>query len=1818
MRTFILSLSRVLQTGYRRLTAHAWLSSGTFWATLLLCLTFYISALVGLALHFPKSLVYFVWPPSVVLLVALLLAPPRIWWIFALTLFPVHMLVEWRIVAAPLGSIALFYAVVWAQALAGALCVARFARRPLYLTSLRNLVVFLLAGAGVAALAEGVTFVAVLLPTSPDLAIGLTFAQIFLAELLTMLVLAPALLAGWAVVERTWLASLETTDNSGVHGWLKTIQSDLGRWLDVRGWGRALEASLLALGLLGVGLIAFGGYVPFPSTLPALLYAVLPLLLWAAVRFGTGGTSLALCGLTLLSIIYAIHGRGPFSTFSTTADLFSLQLFFIAISIPLLVLAVLMYERRQAQEGLQQSEARYRAVVQNFPHGAVLLFDTQLRHLFADGQGVRENEWLAQAAAGGTVWDAFPTPLAAGLVPRYQAAIAGIPATFDLRANERTYYVQTLPVHQIQGTVGMAVLQDVTEQRRAEALVELDRAKTVFFSNVSHELRTPLTLLLGPAADALADREEPLPPRQRERLELIQRGGLRLHKLVNSLLDFSRIEAGRIQATYEPTDLPTLTAELASTFRSAAERAGLELVVACPPLTPLVEPVYVDREMWEKIVLNLLSNALKFTFDGTITVSLRPVDALPGAQRTTLVECEVHDTGTGIPAEELPHLFERFHRVEGARARTQEGTGIGLALVWELVRLHGGTVRARSTVGVGSTFTVAIPTGCGHLPADRIRDASHRDVRPPGSAGDDMVLGAAPYVEEALRWLPYAVEPAAVTSDVALVNTTMDSTRGVAGDKLPTDLSEAQGEHAGPPGHAAVSETTEPGTANTEALILVADDNADLRAYLTRLLGARWTVEGAADGISALAAARARPPDLVLADVMMPGLDGFALLRALRADSALRAIPVLLLSARVGEEATVEGLEAGADDYLIKPFTARELVARVQAHLELTHLRREAAEQAAQLQAIFEAQADGVAVFDLQGRFLRTNQALAQLFGYDASSSYTARPFAERAQRVLLFNEQGERIPAEQYPHWRVLRGELLAGASAMEARMRRLDGREIWISTTGAPIRSQDGQRTGVVLVTRDVTARRALEQQIYGQASELEAIFAAMADGVLVHDAEGHVVRVNQAYHHLLGLSADPDYVTQPLQERVRHLRVLDEHGQPISLEDSASQRVLRGEVLQGSTSRDVQMHTLDGRDIWVNTSGAPMHGPDGQITGVILISRDITVRRQLELRLAQQERLYRTLVENSPDVIARFDRDLRYLYVNPAIRRAFPIPPEAYLGKTNTELGWPEAVYAPVHRAIAQVFATGQSCTLEEIDDTTHPEHWYQARFVPEIAADDTVASVLTITTEITELKRTEEALREATAAAETARQREEQRRREAERREEIAESLRGVLAVLNSNRTLQEVLDHVVRQVGQLLGSEAAAIFAGDRNDVARGNTSASSAPLAETLTLQAAHGLHLARRRGLTQQAYSRLPFGHTAVQKALMSRQPVVVLRSGEPMLVGPAEDGAATGASIPVERGALPAPYQALLVVPIRVYDEVYGCLLLFSAMPRRFVDEEVALSLAYADQAGLAIANARLQAHIEQEAIAAERNRLARELHDTVTQDIFAASLLAESIPRNWQTQRAVAEASLQQLHGLTGGALAGLRVLLLELRPAELERMPLPQLLRQLGAAMSTRAAVAIAVEVEETNDRDGRDGAAAILPVEVKVALYRIAQEALTNAAKHAAARSIAVRLRTAPTGGLVLEIADDGRGFDLEAIPSGHFGLTMLRERAQAVGATVRVQSHPGQGTIVVVEWKPDRTNAPAPGEEAAHERVRTRTRAIARSRGSANSRPDRR
>jgi signal transduction histidine kinase len=494
----------------------------------------------------------------------------------------------------------------------------------------------------------------------------------------------------------------------------------------------------------------------------------------------------------------------------------------------------------------------------------------------------------------------WPEPVARALVLPLKAAGVAAPAGFlivgistraELDDRYRSFF--ELAGGQISAALADAAAYE-TERRRAEALAEIDRAKTAFFSNVSHEFRTPLTLILGPVEELAADPRLASP--QLERVALIHRNALRLQKLVNSLLDFSRIEAGRMPSAFQATDLTALTRELAAGFAPAIESAGLRFVIETEPG---LDPVYVDPEQWERIVLNLLSNAFKYTLEGEVRLHLKRDDGH--------AVLEVQDTGIGIAAADLPRIFERFHRIEGSSGRSVEGSGIGLALVQELVRLHGGEVSVQSQPGRGSTFRVRLPFGRAHLPGDRIAengvDTAH---------GEQPRRLAATFVQESLQWRrPPSEEVAAA----------------VATPAVPLAVTERR-------------------FASTfGARLVLADDSADMRAHLRSILAPHYRLETVADGRAALAALRRESADLLLSDVMMPGLDGFGLLRAVREDAALGATPVILLSARAGEEARVEGLDAGADDYLIKPFSARELLARVGALLELVRMRRESAQR---------------------------------------------------------------------------------------------------------------------------------------------------------------------------------------------------------------------------------------------------------------------------------------------------------------------------------------------------------------------------------------------------------------------------------------------------------------------------------------------------------------------------------------------------------------------------------------------------------------------------------------------------------------------------------------------------------------------------------------------------------------------------------------------------------------------------------------------------------------------------------------------------------
>lgn len=408
-----------------------------------------------------------------------------------------------------------------------------------------------------------------------------------------------------------------------------------------------------------------------------------------------------------------------------------------------------------------------------------------------------------------------------------------------------------------------------------------------------------------------------------------------------------------------------------------------------------------------------------------------------------------------------------------------------------------------------------------------------------------------------------------------------------------------------------------------------------------------------------------------------------------------------------------------------------------------------------------------------------------------------------------------------------------------------------------------------------------------------------------------------------------------------------------------------------------------------------------------------------------------------------------------------------------------------------------------------------------------------------------------------AKQTLEQRVEERTREIERRRQVAEGLRDILAILNSNRSLNEILDYILVQASRSLGAEAVAIYRLESEG--------------ELLSIQAARGLD----PGYVADA--NIPVGQSVTGQAVLKRQPVTL---SDVTTVSPDDD-----LSLDRQRRALlerlGSHYRALLAAPLKD-GEVYGAITLYYHEPRAFADEEIRLAVAFSDQVALAIQNAQLRTQVEQTAVAAERSRLARELHDSVTQILFSASLMAEVLPVVWERDRVEGQQALEEMRELTRGALAEMRTLLMELRPTALIKAKLDDLLRQLAEGVIGRARVPVTLKVE---------GQGA-LSSDVHIALYRIAQEALNNVAKHAEASQATVGLYYAPpalrvsppleggTGreGVELRISDDGCGFDMDQVSPDHLGLGIMRERAEGIGATLTIESQPGHGTQVVVTW----------------------------------------
>jgi PAS domain S-box-containing protein len=750
-------------------------------------------------------------------------------------------------------------------------------------------------------------------------------------------------------------------------------------------------------------------------------------------------------------------------------------------------------------------------------------------------------EWL-----GGRTTGPFPEPPKNAMVLPLRISgqpeifgfiVAGISARRALDLEYLSFYDLLANTY---NTAVSSVYAYVQEQNRAEALAAIDRSKTAFFSNVSHEFRTPLTLMLGPLDDIL--NKESLSEEIKAPLDAVHRNAVRLLKLVNNLLDYSRVEAGRAQAAYQQLDLAELTTDLASSFRSIIEKAGMTLSVDCREIT---SQVYADRQMWEKIVLNLLSNAFKYTLQGSIEVSLK--------QEGNFAVLDLKDTGVGIPEKELPHMFERFHRIENSAGRTHEGTGIGLSLVHELVQLHGGTISVQSVEGEGSTFTVKIPLGSAHLPQEHVLDKA-KDV-------DSTALTGA-FIKEAYTLLQ---------------------------DQLShPDVQSAK---------TAESLATQDITQSKDTRILIVDDNADMRDYLRRLLDPYFTVVLAVNGEDALAKIESLSPDLVLSDIMMPVMDGTTMLKQIRANTVTTRLPVIFLSARAGEEARIFGLEAGADDYLVKPFSAAELLTKVRAQIKISTARGLAEQQ---LRDLLMQAPVAIAIYRGQDHIVEmANERMLQYWGRTAGQVFNKPLFeaipelkTQGFERLMeRLQQSGQRYTINEIP-----------------ITVNRYGQTDIvYTSLTLEPLKNEEGIITGTMAVAADLTeqviARKELEKTTDTLQLTMDA--AGMGNWLTVWGTGNlEISRQTKIIH---GIPEDTE-----LSFEEATAMIIPEHRERVL------QSIQHAVDTKGRFAEDYQIQPYNGgRKKWLNTTGKVELNDDGAVKAVIGTILDITEAKEDDLR-------------------------------------------------------------------------------------------------------------------------------------------------------------------------------------------------------------------------------------------------------------------------------------------------------------------------------------------------------------------------------------------------------------------------------------------------------------------------------------------------------------------------------------------------------------------------------------------------------------------------
>jgi PAS domain S-box-containing protein len=711
------------------------------------------------------------------------------------------------------------------------------------------------------------------------------------------------------------------------------------------------------------------------------------------------------------------------------------------------------------------------------------------------------------------------------------------------------------------------------ERKKAEALAEIDKAKTLFFSNISHEFRTPLTLILGSLEELMKKPSLDLVPENRASIEMSHRNAIRLLRLVNNLLDFNRIEAGKSKARFQLTNLGKLTTEVAGSFRSIIENAGLNFAVACDSIS---EPVYVDRVMWEKILLNLLSNAFKFTLKGEIRVTLEE------SERRVLLK--VKDTGAGIPEKELPKMFERFHRIENTTGRTFEGSGIGLSLISGFVQLHGGTITVESVEGEGSLFIVTIPTGKQHLDPEQVIESP---------ANDDMLL-----------------------ADVFNAETS---------PLIEQTFLEKEGDHR----------------AKEKGTILVVDDNADMRHYLRSLLYQDYNIQLAVNGVDALDKIAMGLPSLIISDIMMPEMDGIELLRQVKDNPATQHVPVILVSARAGENEKIEGYDLGADDYLVKPFSSKELTARVRSQINIAAKRNKALQD---VYHIFREVPFAVALLkgeDLRIEFINQynldiwNMTKEEVLG---KPLFDVRPDIRQSAQAIHDSvyQTGKRFASGEVPVQLKVNG-------ILQTR---------YFNVIIDPLFDETGNAFAQLAtsfeVTEEVIAKRKIqesEKEIKAGKEQLELTIENVPAAIYLFDSSGKTQYVNKTGLKVLRNVLEEDFdrnddLTALMKKVGGKVHYLDENDQPVAEDKIPTYVALTTGKEAEKFMKRVNKSTGDVS--WFLNRATPLVGEDGKVKLVLSASTDFTVLKQTEEKIRESEKRFRVLADALPQMVWMRDVD------------------------------------------------------------------------------------------------------------------------------------------------------------------------------------------------------------------------------------------------------------------------------------------------------------------------------------------------------------------------------------------------------------------------------------------------------------------------------------------------------------------------------------------------------------------------------------------------